>query len=62
MGLQNNSVANVHEVPPSAEKHEVEDGPQDEDNTEYPSGFKLVVILVAIFLSLILTGLVRSVA
>ncbi|KAI9035029.1 uncharacterized protein KD926_004703 [Aspergillus affinis] len=49
--------AKIHEIPQPAEKLEVEDGPQDEDNAEYPSGFKLIVILVAIFLSLILTGL-----
>ena len=66
MGSESVSEANVHGILQQAEhpaerRVEAEDDPHDGDNIEYPSGFKLVVVLVAIFLSLVLTGLVRSI-
>lgn len=48
----------AHATTLPAEKLEANDDSQEEDRMEYPTGAKLVMILVAIFLSLVLTGLV----
>ncbi|PYH79215.1 permease of the major facilitator superfamily [Aspergillus uvarum CBS 121591] len=51
------SDSDAHATSLPAEKLEANDDSQDEDSIEYPTGAKLAIILVAIFLSLILTGL-----
>lgn len=38
---------------------EVQDTPCEEENMEYPTGFQFLVVLLAMCMSLILTGLVR---
>lgn len=37
----------------------VQDAPCEEENMEYPAGFQFLVVLLAMCMSLILTGLVR---
>ncbi|RAL07449.1 MDR family MFS transporter [Aspergillus homomorphus CBS 101889] len=57
MGPESISDAGVHGTLHTSEKLEAKDESHEEDIIEYPTGIKLVVVLVAIFSSLILTGL-----
>jgi hypothetical protein len=46
-------------VPSPEQELQVQDGRLEEESIEYPTGFKFVVVLLAMCVSLILTGLVR---